>query len=95
VSLEITGTFWLEPACHANRDFPVFRQLALQWFNQRCGHFMEKEFKDVARQLEETTAKLNNTRNAKARYKLLALMRRLLAEADRLLSDDEAASDAA
>jgi hypothetical protein len=56
---------------------------------------MENEFRDVARQLEETTAKLYNTRNAKARYKLLALMRRLLAEADRLLSDDEAASGAA
>ena len=58
--------------------------------------FMPKqEFVNVARQLEDTTSKLKNTSDPRVRLKLLSQMRRLLAEADRLLADEDEASDVA
>lgn len=55
----------------------------------------DHEFADVAHQFEDTTSKLKAARDPKLRLTLLARMRRLLAEADRLLSDEDADSDAA
>ena len=52
------------------------------------------EFVIVARQLEETTAKLKSSRDPNVRHKLLHQMRLLLAEADRLLAEEETSTAA-
>jgi hypothetical protein len=45
----------------------------------------EREFKEVQRRLEETISELKDTKDPKLRQLLLRDMRRLLAEADRIL----------
>lgn len=54
----------------------------------------ENEFEAVAKQLEETTAKLKSTADPRVRQKLLAWMRLMLKEADRLLGEDESSTAA-
>ena len=49
---------------------------------------VEHEFAEVARQLEETLSEINEVSDTDLRRKMLADMRRLLAEADRLLSEE-------
>jgi hypothetical protein len=54
----------------------------------------ETEFATVARHLEETTAKLKSAQDPQVRQKLLAWMRLMLAEADRLLAEEESSTAA-
>jgi hypothetical protein len=54
----------------------------------------EDEFAAVARQLEETLSEINQVSDPVLRRKLLADMRRLIAEADRLAAKGAKANDA-
>jgi hypothetical protein len=47
----------------------------------------QDEFAEVARQLEETLAEINQVTDPGVRHTLLSDMRRLIAEADRLNSE--------
>ncbi|MGA7512499.1 MAG: hypothetical protein WBW46_06370 [Candidatus Sulfotelmatobacter sp.] len=47
-----------------------------------------EEFQDIERQLEETVSELRQTRDWRLRRDLLAIIRRLSAEAERLVSQN-------
>ena len=74
----------LEPECHAYQDFPVFEACQVG-VSIHLPLMSQTEFSEVERLLEESLSELKETTDPELRCAMPSDMRRLLAEADRLL----------